>query len=75
VCGCWDRDGGGRAGEAGRCCGAIARGFAAKGLVIGGWDMCGGNVGLGGLGAVGTGADAGTGGGIGAGAFVAGLEV
>lgn len=37
--------------------------------------MCGGNVGLGGLGAVGTGADAGTGGGIGAGAFVAGLEI
>lgn len=37
--------------------------------------MCGGNVGLGGLGAVGTGADAGTGGGIGAGASVAGLEI
>lgn len=44
-------------------------------ILTGGWDMCGGNVGLGGLGAVGTGADAGTGGGIGAGAFVAGLEV
>lgn len=37
--------------------------------------MCGGNVGLGGLGAVGTGAEAGTGGGIGAGASVAGLEI
>lgn len=37
--------------------------------------MCGGNVGLGGLGAVGTGAVAGTGGGIGAGASVAGLEI
>lgn len=37
--------------------------------------MCGGNVGLGGLGAVGTGADAGTGGGIGAGASVAGFEI
>jgi hypothetical protein len=35
--------------------------------------MCGGNVGLGGLGAVG--ADADTGGGIGAGASVAGLEI
>lgn len=44
-------------------------------LLTGGWDMCGGNVGLGGLGAVGTGADAGTRGGIGAGAFVAGIEV
>lgn len=32
-------------------------------------------MGLGGLGAVGTGADAGTGGGIGAGASVAGLEI
>lgn len=30
----WDKEGGGRAGEAGRCCGAIARGFAANGLVI-----------------------------------------
>lgn len=37
--------------------------------------MCGGNVGLGGLGAVGTGAVAGTGGGIGAGASVAGFEI
>lgn len=37
--------------------------------------MWGGNVGLGGLGAVGTGAEAGTGGGIGAGASVAGLEI
>lgn len=37
MCGCWDREGGGRAGEAGRCCGAIARGFAAKGLVI--WNI------------------------------------
>lgn len=37
--------------------------------------MCGGSVGLGGLGAVGTGAEAGTGGGIGAGASVAGLEI
>lgn len=35
--------------------------------------MCGGNVGLGGLGAVG--ADADTGGGIGAGASVAGFEI
>ena len=37
--------------------------------------MCGGNVGLGGLGAVGTGAVAGTGGGIGAGASVAGFDI
>lgn len=37
--------------------------------------MCGGSVGLGGLGAVGTGAVAGTGGGIGAGASVAGFEI
>lgn len=37
--------------------------------------MWGGKVGLGGLGAVGTGALAGTGGGIGAGASVAGLEI
>lgn len=37
--------------------------------------MCGGSVGLGGLGAVGTGAEAGTEGGIGAGASVAGLEI
>lgn len=37
--------------------------------------MCGGNVGLGGLGAVGTGTLAGTGGGIGAGASVAGFEI
>lgn len=44
-------------------------------LLTGGWDMCGGNVGLGGLGAVGTGAEAGTGGGIGAGASVAGFEI
>lgn len=49
--------------------------FMTQQLLTGGWDMCGGNVGLGGLGAVGTGADAGTGGGIGAGAFVAGIEV
>lgn len=49
--------------------------FANMRLLTGGWDMCGGNVGLGGLGAVGTGADAGTGGGIGAGASVAGLEI
>lgn len=34
VCGCWGKDGGGSAGDAGRCCGAIARGFAASGLVI-----------------------------------------
>ena len=37
--------------------------------------MCGGKVGLGGLGAVGTGALAGTGGGIGAGASVAGFDI
>lgn len=34
VWGCCGSDGGGKAGEAGGCCGAIARGFAASGLVI-----------------------------------------
>lgn len=44
-------------------------------VLTGGWDMWGGNVGLGGLGTVGTGAAAGTGGGIGAGASVAGFDI